>query len=89
MQYLGEDFEYFISERMQNNFKKLKNSTEYQETKKDYDTAYKKFINSLDNNAKNELEKIFDLRYYLFSMEISLAYKIGLLDGIKLDKSVK
>ena len=89
MKYLGEDFEYFISERMQNNFKKLKNSTEYQETKKDYDTAYKKFINSLDNNAKNELEKIFDLRYYLFSMEISLAYKIGLLDGIKLDKSVK
>lgn len=65
-------------------------SLEYKETLKKLETKYKNLAKKLEPNNKNELEEIKGLIYELCDFDVHLAYKIGLVEGLKVkNKSTK
>lgn len=65
-------------------------SLEYKETLKKLETKYKNLAKKLEPNNKNELEEIKGLIYELCYFDVHLAYKIGLVEGLKVkNKSTK
>ncbi|MGN1297021.1 MAG: DUF6809 family protein [Clostridia bacterium] len=59
-------------------------SVEYKETLKKLEAKYKNLAKRLDQNNKNELEEIKGLIYELCDFDVHLAYKIGLVEGLKI-----
>ena len=65
-------------------------SLEYKKTLKKLETKYKNLAKKLGPNNKNELEEIKGLIYELCDFDVHLAYKIGLVEGLKVkNKSTK
>lgn len=71
--------------------KKIENCKEIYSTSKEYKTILKKLKiqysnlkKDLDKNQKNQLDEIKELIYELCDFDVYLAYKIGLIDGIKI-----
>ena len=65
-------------------------SLEYKKTLKKLETKYKNLAKKLEPNNKNELEEIKGLIYELCDFDVHLAYKIGLVEGLKVkNKSTK
>lgn len=65
-------------------------SLEYKETLKKLETKYKNLAKKLEPNNKNELEEIKGLIYELCDFDVHIAYKIGLVEGLKVkNKSTK
>lgn len=65
-------------------------SVEYKETLKKLEAKYKNLAKKLDQNNRNELEEIKGLIYELCDFDVHLAYKIGLVEGLKIkDKSTE
>lgn len=65
-------------------------SLEYKETLKKLETKYKNLAKKLEPNNKNELKEIKGLIYELCDFDVHLAYKIGLVEGLKVkNKSTK
>ena len=58
-------------------------SLEYKKTLKKLETKYKNLAKKLGPNNKNELEEIKGLIYELCDFDVHLAYKIGLVEGLK------
>lgn len=59
-------------------------SNKYQDTLEDLDKKYKILIQNLKKNDQNELDEIKGLIYDLCDFDVQLAYKIGLIEGIKI-----
>lgn len=59
-------------------------SVEYKETLKKLEAKYKNLAKRLDQNNRNELEEIKGLIYELCDFDVHLAYKIGLVEGLKI-----
>ncbi len=59
-------------------------SVEYKETLKKLESKYKNLAKKLDQNNRNELEEIKGLIYELCDFDVHLAYKIGLVEGLKI-----
>ncbi len=62
-------------------------SKEYQDTLKELETTYNSLEKNLNNKDKETLNEIKDLIYSLSDFDVHLAYKIGLVDGLKIKKS--
>lgn len=58
-------------------------STKYKITIKNYEKEYKDLFRILKEDTK-KLDKIKNTIYELFSFDVHLAYKIGLIDGIQI-----
>ena len=61
-------------------------SVEYKETLKKLEAKYNNLAKKLDQNNRNELEEIKGLIYELCDFDVHLAYKIGLVEGLKIKK---
>ena len=59
-------------------------NVEYKETLKKLEKRYKNLIQKLNQNNKDELEEIKKLIYDVCNFDVYLAYKIGLVDGLKI-----
>ena len=59
-------------------------SIKYKITKKRYEREYKKLFKALKTKDIKKLDKIKKIIYELFSFDVHLSYKIGLIDGIQI-----
>ena len=59
-------------------------SIKYKITKKKYEREYKKLFKALKTKDIKKLDKIKKIIYELFSFDVHLSYKIGLIDGIQI-----
>lgn len=73
-----------IDKKIENCKEIYSTSREYKTTLKKLKTQYDNLKKKLDKNQKNELDEIKGLIYELCDFDVHLAYKIGLIDGIKI-----
>ena len=57
---------------------------EYKEISKELEIKYKNLLKKIGSNYKKELTEIKKLIYKLCAFDVHIAYKIGLIDGMKL-----
>lgn len=83
------DFEYFINERINNNYYKLRKNKKRRNTVNEYDSLYNNLYRQLSAEQKEQLEKLSDMKNALTDYESCFAYKIGLLDCLAFIYSYK
>ena len=80
-----EELEPFIDERIQTNYKKLKNCKSFKKNYSDFSQNYDYLFNKLHDYDKKTLENIYGLLNTIHAKENYLTYLIGFVDGIKLN----
>jgi len=79
----------YIEERIQGQFFKLKNNKEYLELHTRYVDNYEILFNKLNKTDRALFENICNDIFNINSKENYLSYKVGFVDGIKLNDFIE
>ncbi len=80
---MNEDFEEFITERINKGYYKLRRTDKWKTDSEQYANEYNELYNQLNEEQRNKLERIIDTKNLLTSYESEFAYKLGFTDFIK------
>ncbi len=83
---MERDFEDFISERINHNYNKLRQTKYWQEEKDNFNNIYNNLYNNLTLNQQENLDKLIESKNSLMYFESCFAYKLAFIDVIKLFK---
>jgi len=79
----------YIEERIQGQFLKLQQDKEYWEINTRYSNNYEILFNKLNKNDRALFENICSDIFNINSKENYLSYKVGFVDGIKLNDFIE
>lgn len=85
MENFEENFNNFIDENFEDNFKYLRKKPEYKEKSKQFSNLHNKIIDTLNLNEQQLLEELMNCSACMHSSEVLFAYKLGFTNGIKLN----
>lgn len=83
---MERDFEDFISERINHNYSKLRETKKWQEESKNYNKVYENLYNELEPKQKEKLDKLIETKNALMYFENCFVYKLAFKDIIEIYK---